>query len=399
MRRRSLAMGVAAALMAVTGCAFAQQGAPAGPAARWSEASARLGFDLLGQPAKAKAPPNPAVSPASLAAALSLLDIGADAPFRQALRTVLRLDDAPSDGLAALRGTLAPLLAGGGSGPLSGVGAVYFDPKSEPLPAAIELLRKAGAQAEVKDLSDPATVAAINALVKDRTGGLIPGILDAPLTKGGLVVLDALHFKDDWQTAFDPSRTTRTDFHPAGGRPVKVAMMQGREEALPVRREGRFLAVALPYRTKDYSLILITTTDGPARLADFAPVAGWLSGEGFADKYVTVALPRFTIRAGGDLLAGLDDRGLKPARLSPTALSGFSSRPQAIDRIVQKVVIAVDEKGTEAAAATAITTTRSIAGPPPLAFVADKPFLFALHDAASGQTLIEGYVGDPSKAK
>ena len=71
-----------------------------------------------------------------------------------------------------------------------------------------------------------------------------------------------------------------------------------------------------------------------------------------------------------------------------------------IDQIVQKIAITVDEKGTEAAAATAVTTTRSLGGGPPLlAFVADKPFLFALRDETSGQTLVTGYVADPSKAQ
>lgn len=364
-----------------------------------AQASAHLGFDLISALGKA-APgePNLVVSPASLAAAFCLLDIGASPKLRTALVKTLRLGGKAGD-LSKLRPALAPLIAGGKEGsPLSGIGAVYFDQGTAPRPAALAKLKQAGATAEVADFASPATLEAINALVKERTQGLIPTLIDAPLRKGGLVVLNALHFKDEWRMAFDPAQTSEADFLRAGGEGAKVTMMHSGPAPRLARQDGRFVGVVLPYRTKGYSLIAVTTTDKPADLAEFAEVVGWLAGEGFAETKVSVALPRLAIKAGGNLRDSLDGLGLDPAAKAPDALQQFSAKPQTIDEIIQKVAITIDEKGTEAAAATAITS-RGLSDEEYVTFAANKPFLFALRDEASGQTLMAGYVGDASKAQ
>ncbi|GLS23302.1 serine protease inhibitor [Labrys miyagiensis] len=375
--------------------------APIAPIATAAQASARLGFDLLSQLGKGKGnDPNPVVSPASLTAALAVLDLGASPKFHAALVKTLRLDTVGDSGdLKSLRASLVPLIDGSkADGPLTGISAVYFDPRGGPKPAALDELKQAGVQADVRDLSDAKTIDDINALVKDRTKGLIPTLIDEPLRKGGLVVLNALHFKDDWRTAFDPAQTTQMDFHRIKGGDAKVAMMQSGSGHWLARQDDRFIAVALPYQTKGYDLLLLTTKDKPAALADFAPAASWLTGEGFAESEGTVSLPRLSIKAGADLRGSLDKLGLDPAVRAPDALSGFLTTPQKIDKIIQKVVITVDEKGTEAAAATAVTS-RSLAMPATFSFVADKPFLFALRDETSGQVLMAGYIGDAAKAQ
>ncbi|WP_448149641.1 serpin family protein [Labrys miyagiensis] len=400
-----MALGALAMLpWAVTGAEAATKArkAVAPPAAATvSQASAQLGFDLLSQLGRSKgAGPNTVVSPASLTAVFAALDLGASPKFHAALVKTLRLDGVKDGGdLATLRASLLPLLDGSkAEGPLTGISAVYLDPQGRPKPAALDQLRQAGVQAEVRSLADPKTIDAINALVKERTKGLIPTLIDEPLPKGGLVVLNALHFKDDWRTAFDPSHTSQADFHRLAGGNAKVAMMQGGHGRWLSRQDDHFAAVALPYKTDGYDLILLTTRDKPAALADFAPVAGWLTGEGFTESEGTVSLPRLSIKAGEDLRGSLDRLGLDPAVRAPDALSGFLAVPQKIDKIIQRVALTVDEKGTEAAAATAITS-RSLAMPATFTFVADKPFLFALRAATSGQILMAGYIGDAAKAQ
>lgn len=370
-------------------------GAASSPA---SQASARLGFDLMSALGKAAGEPNLVVSPASLTAAFSLLDLGASPKLHAALLKTLRLGGKAGD-LAKLSPALAPLIAGGGpDSPLTGIGAVYFDQEAGPKPAAVAKLKQAGATVEVTDLASPQTRDAINALVKERTRGLIPSLIDNPLHKGGLVLLNALYFKDEWRMAFDPAQTSQIDFHRTTGDTAKVAMMHSGPERRLARQDGRFVGISLPYRSKGYALIAITTTDKPAGLAEFAEVSGWLTGEGFAETDSTVALPRLSLKAGGNLRGSLDGLGLAPAVAAPDALRQFSAKPQKIDEIIQKVAITIDEKGTEAAAATAITS-RGLSEKPSLAFVADRPFLFALRDEASGQTLMAGYVGDASKVQ
>ena len=250
----------------------------------------------------------------------------------------------------------------------------------------------------MEDLSDPATLDRINGLVAKRTKGLIPTILDQPPTSAGLVAVNALHFKDRWRAPFDAKNTKTEKFQRVGGATVDVAMMRSASRPMMFRQDDRFLAVDLPYATAGFSLVVLTTKDKPAGPTDFAEASAWLTGTGFSESQGEVSLPRFGFSQASDLLEVLDKLGLKPARSSKTAFSGLSPSPQAIAAIAQKAIIAVDEKGTEAAAATAVVTARGISTSN-VQMLVDKPFLFALRQDTTGLVVILGYVGDPTSAQ
>jgi serpin B len=70
-----------------------------------------------------------------------------------------------------------------------------------------------------------------------------------------------------------------------------------------------------------------------------------------------------------------------------------------IGDVFHEAFVKVDERGTEAAAATATVMRRSLAirrEPEPRVFLADHPFLFILHDSSSGMIVFIGRVEDPS---
>jgi serpin B len=164
------------------------------------------------------------------------------------------------------------------------------------------------------------------------------------------------------------------------------------------RIEGQFVAAALPFADNRSELVLITTREKPAKAAEFKPVFSWLSGEGFESHKGDVALPRFALSGANELLPALDDLGLAEARKSQAPLSAFS--PGAVlSQVLQRVTIEADEQGAEAAAATAVITTRSLGEDSSIHLVVDKPFLFALRDRESGLILVSGYVGHAPKGK
>jgi len=136
-------------------------------------------------------------------------------------------------------------------------------------------------------------------------------------------------------------------------------------------------------------------------MQDFAGISHWLTGENFTDTDVDLRMPRFTLRRGSELLPALDAAGLRQARLSPSAFSALSPDPIEMSSVVQKVFLAVNEQGTEAAAATALTTRTAMIRMKLQEdrLVVDKPFIFALRDKISGLVLMSGYVGSiPAEA-
>jgi serpin B len=365
-------------------------------------AQAKLAFGLVRrlEQANSGAENNIVVSPASLAAVLALLDLGADNRMRTALHRTLGFDRksarVAADHLDGLRTTIARLTAADGeNGPLTVANTIVFDPAAAPYRLALMGLRAAGAVVRVEDLSERDSLQRINEWVAARTKGLIPTILDEPPRDGGLAALNALHFKDRWRTPFDPDATGQAPFRTLDGQTIEVPMMHHHEAGkFLFRQDERFVAIDLPYASGGFSMVVTTTKDKPGRAREFAPVAGWLGGDGFAESEGELALPRFSLSGRADLLRAVDALGLRRGRISPTALRGLSPVPQAITRVIQRTELRVDEAGTEAAAATAVETMRSM----PVEYVkmvVDKPFVFALRDTNTGMILLAGYVGNP----
>jgi serpin B len=357
----------------------------------------RLGLHLIAAMSeKPNGEGNLIVSPASVAAVLALLDLGANGQMRAAMLKALAFqDEAGASGastFAALRASMKLAQADAG-GPVASANAMVFDPAAAPYPDTIAAFAASGAEVTIARLDDPATIARINNWVRRHTRDLIHSIIDRAPPEPGLVVLNALHFKDRWKRAFDPALTKPAPFQGRTGTVVEVPMMQ-MDGSFRLRQDGVFVAVELPYAAERFRLVLVTTRGEPARAAQFQEVADWLTGDEFEQHPGEILLPRFSVGGSADLLDALDALGLKQGRSAPGALAGLSRVALNIAQVLQRTEIRVDEAGTEAAAATAVTTTRAITSD----FVKmtfDRPFLFALRDTASGVVLLTGYVASP----
>jgi serine protease inhibitor len=414
-RRRTLLQAALALLATGAGKAFGEDAAADKPAEsasanaapidakRLLPAQLLLGHDLIDQLARAKQKrPNIVVSPASLTCIFAFLHMGASAPMRRAIHHTLGFGDnaadAPDGDLEGVRSTAASILhQTGENGPLVLANMIVFDPVSQPYQLALVGLRTAGADVSVEDLRKAGTIEHINNWVKGRTKSLIPTILDEAPREPGLVALNALYFKDRWKTPFDPAETRVEKFHGLDGKSIDLPMMHLAEGEYAFRQNSAFVAVELPYASEGYRLVVITSKHAPAGVNEFANVTGWLGGDGFMPLQGEVALPRFSVSGQEELLAALDVLGLGHARTSADALKGFTAVSQTISRVVQRTELRVNEEGTEAAAATAVTTMRGVSADGYVKMVVDKPFVFALRDRKSGFVLLEGYVAQPSE--
>jgi serine protease inhibitor len=372
-------------------------------------AQMRLGEQLLRylashKPAGSKdeAAANLVVSPASLAAILSLVDLGGNNLMHSAIHRTLGFKRAANrkelQNLVALRNSVSGIIRQSGKdGPLVMANLVAFDRVIKPKQIAMYALSGAGADVLVDSLTNPKVVDRINGWVKEKTHDLIPEVIgEAPETLG-LVAVNALYFKDKWQIPFEPSRTQAEQFQTTSGQPTDVQMMHSKVAQYRFRQDERFIAAELGYANQNFKLIVATTKSAPAPAQDFAAVAGWLDGKGFNALKGEIAMPKLTLSASRELLPPLDAFGLAAARYSPSALDGFSDAPLEIARIFQKIELRVNEEGTEGAAATAVMTTRGIEIADHVRMTVDKPFVFALRDDKTGLILFMGYVGSPPK--
>lgn len=104
-----------------------------------------------------------------------------------------------------------------------------------------------------------------------------------------------------------------------------------------------------------------------------------------------VQMPKFQLETDYDLIPPLEELGVRDAFTS-TDFSGISSSSMFIDDVKHKAFVAVDEEGTEAAAATGAVMLQS----GPTSFTADHPFIFIIQDRDTGQILFMGRVMNPA---
>jgi serine protease inhibitor len=366
-------------------------------------AQSRLGVNLIRQLAGHGKQPgtNVIVSPASLASIMSFIDLGANSHLRTAIHRTLGFKSEARSRINAelkgLRTSVKTISENAGDGPLLLANLLVFDPSSKPLQVALLGLSGAGADVLVDHLAKPKTIDRINEWVRQRTRNLIPTIIDEAPETLGLVAVNALYFKDKWKIPFDPARTVTQPFQPVTGSAVDVPMMHSSVRNFAFREDDRFVGAELGYGNENFKLVVVTTKSTAARQAEFAEVADWLAGKGFEEKKGEIALPRLSLSTGEELLSPLDALGLRQARLAPDSLDGFSPESLAITRVVQRLELRVNEEGTEAAAVTAVMTTRSIATEDHVKMIVDKPFVFALRDQTSGLILLMGHIGTPPK--
>jgi serine protease inhibitor len=332
---------------------------------------------------------NVVVSPASLAGALAVIELGADAKLQADLHALLGFDKKSPEwaDFELLRRATGSSSEGG---PLSTANAIVFDAKSKPYPQAVASLTRSDIKVTVADFADPKTLADINEWVSQHTKGKIPSILDELPRDAALVALNAIYFKDKWKQTFDAKETQSAPFHLVGGSTVDVPLMHAGDRRFSFRQDARYIAVDLPYATQGFSLVAVTTKGAPAAAAEFAKLNDWLIGSGFSEAPGEVALPRFGATANLDLMPTLAELGFKGS----TALPKFAPGPLRLAKAQQRVELKVDEEGTEAAAATAVAGTRSLDGNYVKA-VFDKPFVFALRDTTTGLIVVAGYVAKP----
>jgi serpin B len=234
----------------------------------------------------------------------------------------------------------------------------------------------------------------INDWTADQTRDKIPELLGQGTitTDTRLVLVNALYLKAPWNVPFESSLTEDGDFQLADGKTVSVPMMH-KPDAYGATGPG-WQSAALRY-AGDELMMTVVLADDPDALVASGGLADVLASESFGS--VDLTMPRWTFRAPSSLGAALSDLGM-PTAFGPGADLSAMTRDEhlEISAVVHEVYIAVDEKGTEAAAATAVLAVATSAGPPPAEMVCDRPFLFVIHDVELGTPLFVGRVGDPS---
>ena len=371
-----------------------------------------LGFDLL---ANAALPDeNASLSPYSISKALAMAWAGARGTTEDQMTRVLHFS-LPQDRLHPafdaldLAITSPSALADQGQFVLTLANSVWADRTFSLLPSYLDTLAvNYGAPVRLVDFinaPEPARLT-INQWVGQETAGLIPELLSPQEVDSStrVVLTNAIYFKAKWSSPFSKNSTGPGTFHLADGTDLTVDTMV-QTSNWPYAAGTDFQAVELPYVGYDTSMIVVLPTTGKLVEVEQALASGGFATlrSSLALGQVYLVLPKFQIdtrfQLGTTLVAlGMD----KPMCSNPAGdydFSGMSSDPWlCISDVIHQSNVLVDEVGTEAAAATAVIMGDagiSADASKPIEMRVDRPFLFFIHNRATGAILFMGRVANP----
>lgn len=233
---------------------------------------------------------------------------------------------------------------------------------------------------------------------RDRIPELVPSGVLHQLTR--LVLVNALCLEAPWEHPFEEPLTERASFHRADGRRVQVHTMVQPTLATTLTRGEGWQAARLPYAGRALAMTVVLPDPGRMQEVERQAASGRLWAEAMSTGERTtldLRLPRWTFRTQARLDEVLAQLGM-PTALDPERADFRSLTDDLrlyIEAVLHEAYVAVDEAGTEAAAATAVVMSR-VSAPVTEPFHVDRPFLFAIHDAEHGTPLLLGRVEDPS---
>lgn len=284
----------------------------------------------------------------------------------------------------------------------------WFDGKGAFLPSFVRTMDE-NYHATVEEVTNEDSVECVNAWANEKTNGKIPTILTEDNREFVTALVNAVYFKAAWASEFPENRTEKADFTNADGTTGTVDMMH------QTSGFGYYSTPGVEALKMDYRNYAVDNEDGDGferfidadlsmyliKADDAIDVQHLLDSAEFVSGDVEVSVPKFKVEYGAALDDALKAMGVKTAydheEADLTAMidpSGLPGGQHFLDTVLQKAYIAVDEKGTEAAA---VTAAMGSGGAAPMdrpklirEFTADSPFWFVIRDNNNGELFFVG---------
>ena len=365
-----------------------------------------FGLSVLQALQATQGPVNLFISPLSLSMALQVVYFGASGTTQDAMAQTLQLGSSTkqqvNDANAALQ---ASLIDADPQVQLKIANSLWIHQSQSAVLPAFTQMDQDYYGATVGDLAGAPDN--VNAWVAQQTDGLIPTILPpGDYSQSTAIIANAVYFKGQWTTAFDPNGTAAAPFTLSDGTTVSVSMMN-QTATFAYFRGADFQMVRLPYGHGRMSM-LIVLPDAGQQLTDFLGrltlTALDTSIGQMQSEYGAVALPKFEIASNNQMAPALTGLGMGVAFKCPDPIgsaltadfSALTPDPVCLQGVFHNAQIQVDETGTVAAAATAVPVGITAVEAPEFTIVMDHPFVYAIRDDDTGELLFIGTLMNPS---
>ncbi|XP_044077179.1 alpha-2-antiplasmin isoform X2 [Siniperca chuatsi] len=344
----------------------------------------RLGLQLLEKLLIGPQQPNVVLSPLSLAFALAQLTLGARNKTEKLL-----LESLNAHSLPCYHHILGGLLPHFRNTSLEVATRMYLRPGFE-----VKLSFVEDSLARYQSQPVPlVSVEEVNQWVENATNGHIPNFLESIPHDVVLMLMNAVYFKGEWQTRFDPLATSKGVFYLDNQNSVSVDMMKSAQYPLRLLDDPELEAQVASFPFKgNTSFLIVMPLLGRGNVSSVLPKLNIsdLYRRLPQEKTMQVNLPKVKLQYRQELQEALTSMGLGSLFSGPD-LSGISDHPLRVTGVRHASTIELNEEGMEASASTVVTSMRSVS-----LFSVNSPFLFALVDDVSLAPLFMGIVTKPA---
>ncbi|NWS77108.1 SPB10 protein, partial [Crotophaga sulcirostris] len=251
----------------------------------------------------------------------------------------------------------------------------------------------------------------INGWVEKQTEGKIKNLLTSRDVTNAtmLVLINAIYFKAEWEVKFQAGNTDLQPFRLSKNKTKPVKMMYMRHTfSVLIMETMNFKMIELPYVKQELSMFILLpddikdSTTGLEQLEremTYEKLSEWSDSKKMTKTLVDLYLPKFKMEERHNLSDNLNSMGMHSAFSMNADFSGMSGKDKVmISKVIHQSFVAVDEKGTEAAAATAVIvelTSTPISHV--LKFKVDHPFYFFIRHNKSKIILFFGRFCSPAE--
>lgn len=345
----------------------------------------KLGLKLLKNLDTTPEQPNLIISPLSIALGLSQLALGAVNDTEELLMQHLH-DHALPCYHQALRHVLSQLR----NNDLQLATRIFlrkgFEPKQEFIHKSQQFYGSDAAVAE--------SLEEINKWVDQATNGKMNNFLTALPPNMLLMLLNAIHFKGQWKTQFDPRFTSRGVFYLNESSMVDVDVMEAAKHPISLFIDNDLEAQVAKFPfLNSMSLLVIMPLSGHVNMTSMAAKLNLsnIYERLPREKAVQVKIPKFKLEYSQELQEVLMKLGLGDVFQKPN-LADISDGPLLVSSVLHKSIIEINEEGAEAAAATTVVISRA-SNP---VFYLTQPFFIALMNDALQLPVFMGVINNPS---
>ena len=366
-----------------------------------SSANNKTAFKMLSATFDANKGVNTVISPLSMNAILSITQNGAGSETKEEMLSTLEMKGLEDSVINESYKNIIAYYNSITSMKVRVANSIWIDRGIE-VKEGFKSIGRNNYEAGISNVSflEKSTTNKINQWVSENTAGKIKKIVDDFNSDNSMALINTLYFNGDWGMPFKKESTYKQQFTDSHGNKTQVDIMHQTFEIEYLKTDS-FKAVRIPYKESSFGMYMFLPDEG----SDVETLIKQMSYENwekwsskFSSKKVVTAIPKLHIEFEQKLNDMLKNFGMTLA--FDTRKADFSNITEGtglyIDLVKQKCFIEIDEKGTEAAAATSVTFSVTSALVEDLEkFIADKPFVYAIADSKTGIIIFMGTVEKP----